>query len=236
MKKMILNAKIICLLAMVLVSSCSKDNPVEQKEKKTEIEKGALNVEVKQLFLDVQKDVMNIMIKDTLYYQVEISAPQKTNQKIGFNLDFESREYKYHQYLGQDYHAFFLKIEKTPLRREELNFDKIPSLTNNQSFTELGKYLLIIIPLKAGTYQHSYNFFKMVDGKYTKESAITKRINFNCVELISFFRIVKVKGVGIAQKFRNDYFFRIDDGENETDDNLISKEGRVQTYLVEYDG
>lgn len=236
------------LFSMLIFGACSKTDELDTPNNQINF-----SVTITENFSNPLKNLNNIMVGDFICYDITIES-QKENTSYVFSLN-NSHE-KGHRRLDKDYEAFFLPkdslkkyqkegfYERSNLGlkkyREWLATSKITSSIIN--IDKKGKYVLLLKPLLAGTFTHTYSFYEK--GTETEHKAIEKEINFNCVDLSAWVQPVQTRkgsdgfiGIGShASKHHNEYYIRINDGANENDKYLASHEDRKQTYEIKYDG
>lgn len=233
MKKSILIGKLLLLLVVfVIFNSCSNDD-VEPKD-----DSKSLSVTIREDFArHPQKNLWNIVVGDTLFYEITVEDSQFGGEMI-YTIDLNNEDGKFHRRLNKDYRAFILEKEKMSgdsIVKEDLKKGEVK--TSLITLHKPGIYILMILPLEPGTFQHVYNFKKRQKDDTSVET-ITKEINFNCVRLIVWYRSVQTRHKTLFRhsKHLNEFYIRIEDGERETDRYLQNQQNRELTYQINYDG
>lgn len=242
------------LFSIIILGACSSDDP-DSPNKKSSDKKSSLTVTITENFSDPLKNPNNIMVGDFLRYDINVES-QKENASYVFNLN-NSYE-KGHRRLKKDYEAFFLSKEMFDKYQKEGFYEtghilstkykkwlKQSEVTSSIiNIDKKGKYILLLRPLLAGTFTHTYSFYEKGAETEIPHQAIEKQVNFNCVDLSAWVQPVRTRDgssgvLGIfshASEHHNEYYIRIYDGANENDKYLVSQEDRTQTYEIKYDG
>lgn len=185
------------LILALCFGSCNKE------DRSTET---TYQVMVKENFTDPHKQYENIMVDDYIPYLITIEDRDTNSEKAEYRLTPLYEGQPYHQMLWKDFGLYSSNEDKTTLKEEKYI-----------SFSKKGTHYFYIRPFVPGTFKHTYELQKFVEGKAVGK-AIKLNINFNAVNI----------------KFVVSYFYTflsVEDGENETD-KYLSAEGTTQYYKV----
>lgn len=229
------------LFTLITLGACSSDDSESPDDK------SSLSVTIAENFSDPLKNINNIKVGDFIRYDIDIESQ---NEDATYGLNLNTSDEKGHRRLGKDYKAFFMpkdtleKYVKTGFYEASI-FSKyrkwLKQSEVTSSFIDIakkGKYVLLLKPLLPGTFTHTYSFYEKIAGKKSPHKDIEKQINFNCVELLAWVQPVKTEDGSLfsRSKHHNEYYIRINDGDNENDKYLASQQNREQKYEIKYDG
>lgn len=186
----------ILILALYL-GSCNKEDRATETSYQTI---------VKENFSDPLKQYENIMVDDYIPYLITIEDSDSKSEKAEYRLTPLYEGQPYHQMLWKDFGLYRSNEDKATLKEEKYI-----------SFSKKGTHHFYIRPFVSGTFKHTYELQKFVEGKAVGE-AIKLKVNFNAI---------KIKVV-ISDLF---IFLNVNDGENETD-RYLSPEGVTQHYKI----
>lgn len=223
----------------ILLSSCSSDiyetsdNAVED-----------FNVRIVENFShDPLKNLRNIQVGDTLRYDVEILSPIKNGSCV-YNFNPNSNDDPGHKRLGKDYRMFIYNNDSLKQIREVKDSDTIKAekwinskeVKDSVCLYSKGKYTMLIIPLRAGSFIENFTFTEYISKKYFKVQQ--SHLNFNCVKLTAWAEDIQTLHKTMVRKsqHRNDFYIRVEDGLEENDRYLNKQEKREQSCLIFYDG
>ena len=200
---------------------------------------------IKENFIDDPKhDLYNILVGEFVRYDLEVTGTGDAKE-FDYKFDPNSAANGRHERLGKDYEAWLLneanykayKDPKTaaPKRNKIMLEAKVkeagmPILPNT-------KYVLLVRPLVAGTFQLNPICTKKKKGMETA-SAANIQINFNCAKIEGWWVDHQDEGKGLFKhsKNHNNFYFQINDGDESTDKYLTQKENRGITFTVDYNG
>lgn len=223
----------------ILFSSCSSD--INETSDKVV---GDFTVRVVENFShDPLKNLRNIQVGDTLRYDVEILSPIKNGDCV-YSFNPNSSDEPGHRRLGKDYRMFIYNNDSLKQIREVKDSGAIitekwinsKEVRDSVSLSGKGKYTLLIIPLRAGSFIENLTFTEYVSKKHFKVQQY--HLNFNCVKLTAWAVDVQTLHKTVLRKslHRNDFYIRVEDGLEENDRYLNKQEKREQSCLIFYDG
>lgn len=227
--------RITSILALVLlgVVSCRKsDNGGEEiKPAPVQTNENTFSIKVKDLFSipgrveDSKRKLSNIQVGDLIPYEIEISD---TAEETVYSFFAVEEGTKFHQVLNKDYQ---LHIEA---KEGEVELDPKQGIIK---FSKKGTYTFYIKPLVAGTYRLLFNFQKQKEGKVVGKN-LSQEILFNAVNIRVWWEREETQSSNMWRhsKHVNNFFFSIDDGNDQDDVYLTSREGIHQKYYLKYDG
>ena len=191
---------IFIFVAIIFLVACNKD-----KDKNTE----KYQVTVKENFTSPFKQLENIQVGDYIPYQLTITDSER-NDNIEYRLAPINEENSYHQKIWVDF-GLYLNDEDNAIHKEKSYI----------SFRKKGTHNFYIRPLMPGSFKHTYEFQKFINGE-----AIG-----NPIKLFITFNAVKITV--------DRTYFKIDDGDEPTDNYLSTKEieqrYEVKVVFVNYD-
>lgn len=236
-KKFFFLYSMICV--SILLSSCSSDI-YEVSDKAVE----DFTVKVAENFShNPLKNLRNIQVGDTLRYDVEIVSPIKNGSCV-YSFNPNSSDEPGHRRLGKDYRMFIYNNDSLKQIREVKDSGAIitekwinsKEIRDSVSLSGKGKYTLLIIPLRAGSFTENFTFTEYVSKKYFKVQQC--HLNFNCVKLTAWAVDVQTLHKTVLRKslHRNDFYIRVEDGLEENDRYLNKQKNREQSCLIFYDG
>lgn len=153
------------------------------------------SVTLRENFTEITKNKANIQVDDYIPYELTISDVDN-NANIEYRLVPIREGNSYHQILWKDYGLFLSNTDSI--------IDNKPAYI---SFSGKGKHTLYIRPLVPGTFKHTYELQKWKGNRQVGD-AIKIKENFNAVQLSAYYSRVF---------FHNGWFFKADDGADETD-------------------
>lgn len=185
--------------------SCKKDDNVIET---------SYNAVIKENFTDPYKQYENIEVDDYIPYTITIEDSDANNENVEYRLTPIYEGQPYHQMLWKDFGIYLSKEDKVTLKSKKYI-----------SFAKRGTHYFYIRPLVPGTFKHTYELQKYVQGQAIGEP-MKRSISFNAVRIKVF----------IHKRFDDTFVsLKVDDGENETD-TYLSAEGITQSYkmLIRY--
>lgn len=189
MKKNLKHTSVMGLVVMVVatVVSCSKKDDAPDR----------FSAVISQNFTDPLKNERNIQVEDYIPYTIVIDDSQK-EENVEYRLISVREDQPYHQTIWKDFGLHLSSDDKTP-----------PDVTKKYiSFYKQGEHTFYIRPYVPGTFKHTYYLQKLVNGKEAGEK----------VKLNTIFNAVKIEvGKQLYQLSGERYYFKINDGDEETD-------------------
>ena len=223
--------KILAFALLVMVSCRKSDEGEVTPLAPIEVNEDTFSIKVKDLFStpgkveDSRRKLSNIRVGDMIPYEIEISD---TAEEAVYSFFAVEEGTKFHQVLNKDYQ---LHIEA---KDGEVELDPKQGIIK---FYKKGTYTFYIKPLLAGTYRLLFNFQKQKDGKVIGRN-LSQEILFNAVNVRVWWEREETQTSGFLQssRHRNNFFFSVDDGADQDDVYLTSREGIYQKYYLRYDG
>lgn len=238
----------ICIVSVF--GACSGEDALDDDNSKNTTQ-ASFSVSIKENFANSPlSNLNNVRVGERLRYDIIIKNKNKDSKLV---FDLNNSDQKGHRRLYKDYKAYFVHkdtLESLQAKEENHSSSEEPqwldSISVNGSVIDIpedGEYVLFIKPLVPGTFTHLYTFGEKEFGS-DKYEIIGEQVNFNCIDVSAWVQPVKTRdgssgvlGIGShASEHHNEYFIRINDGDNENDLYLASKDGRSQTCKIEYDG
>lgn len=189
------------------------------------------------------KNLRNIQVGDTLRYDVEILSPIKNGSCV-YSFNPNSSDDPGHRRLGKDYRMFIYNNDSLKQIREVKDSGAIitekwinsKEVKDSVCLYSKGKYTLLIIPVRAGSFIENFTFTEYVSKKYFNVQQ--SHVNFNCVKLTAWAEDVQtLHRTGFRKsQHRNDFYIRVEDGLEENDRYLNKQKNREQSCLIFYDG
>lgn len=223
----------------ILLSSCSGD--VNQTSDNTVED---FNVKVSENFShNPLKNLRNIQVGDTLKYDVDLISTVYNGQAT-YIFNPNSGDGPGHKRLGKDYKAFIYSKDSLQKFHEENDSNKTTEVEwirskevkDSALLSQKGKYVLLIVPLRPGSFTESFTFTE----HNSKGNIKTRKqdLNFNCVKLTAWVQAVQTQHGTMVRKskYRNDFYIRVEDGLEENDRYLSNKKNREQNCMIIYDG
>ncbi|WP_264857527.1 hypothetical protein [Capnocytophaga catalasegens] len=203
------------VIPMVLwaVWSCSKSDDTSSMYSAT----------IVQNFIDPLKNERNIQVEDYIPYTITIEDSQK-DENVEYRLTSIWEGKPFHQTIWKDFGLHLTGDDKTPPDTDKKYI----------SFYKRGTHSFYIRPYVPGTFKHLYELQKYVNGKAVG-NAIKLNVNFNAVKIeVGKSEIYKEKNYIIFRKKEKieNYYFKINDGDEETDTYLSSNSNLEQNYIL----
>ena len=223
--------KLLLLASMVaVVTACSKSDSGEDKKEPAPVvqqNENTFSVKIKDLFSvqgDPNKDITNILVGDTIPYEIEIKDDNPNGVDANYSLFASEKGNKNHQVLNRDYELYY---------ENEGKLVKLERGKENILFKGVGKHKFYIKPLVPGSFQHIYSLQKQIDGKPVGDN-LKRELLFAAVKITLYSKahtryVTKWRGKTSVNKWS--YHFIIDDGVEEKD-NYLSPAGFDVKYSV----
>lgn len=224
--------KILAFTLLAIVSCRKSDEGEVTPPAPVNVNEDTFSIKVKDLFSspgrveDSRRKLSNIRVGDMIPYEIEISDTVEGEAVYSFFAVEEGT--KFHQVLNKDYQ---LHIDA---KDGEVELDPKQGIIK---FPKKGTYTFYIKPLLAGTYRLLFNFQKQKEGKVVGKN-LSQEILFNAVNIRAWADREETQSAGMFQssRHRNNFFLSIDDGKDQDDVYLTSREGIIQKYILWYDG
>ena len=182
---------IIFVFATVIsLVACNKNDKEAEKYEAT----------VREYFTSTYKNLENVQVNDYVPFQLTIND-EGNNDNVEYRLTPVDKGTFYHEKIWVDFGLYLSDRDNT------IHKDK-----NYISFTKKGRHDFYIRPLVPGSFKHTYEFQKFINGEAVGES-IKLSINFN-----------------VAKITIDKTYFKIEDGDRPTDDFLSQKEAVEKKY------
>ena len=220
---------LLLLASMVaVVTACSKSDSGEDKKEPAPVvqQEKVFKAEIKETFSDSRHTSENVLVGELIPYEIEITDSD-TNENTKYNLIFAKKEGSRHQTEGVDYEVYIDKEGTQKMSEERLQF------------SSAGKHKFYIKPLLPGSFFHKYELQKTVNGQPVLQDNLTKELLFTAVKISAWYKSVETQEAGFFQhsKHKNEFFFKVEDGEEETDNYLTKRinPNINYSYRFEYD-
>ncbi|WP_315190364.1 hypothetical protein [Capnocytophaga sputigena] len=179
---------IFIFVAIIFLVACNKETDKNPEK---------YQATVKENFTDPFKQLENIQVGDYVPYQLTITDNER-NDNVEYRLTPINEGHLYHQKIWVDF-GLYLSNEDNTIHKEKSYI----------SFTKKGTHNFYIRPLMPGSFKHTYEFQKFINGEAIGEP----------IKLSIIFNVVKIT--------IDRTYFKIDDGDEPTD-NYLSPKGIVE--------
>lgn len=219
--------KILAFTLLAIVSCRKSDEGEVTPPAPVSVNENTFSIKVKDLFStpgkveDSRRKLSNIRVGDMIPYEIEISD---TAEEAVYSFFAVEEGTKFHQVLNKDYQ---LHIDA---KDGEVELDPKQGIIK---FPKKGTYTFYIKPLLAGTYRLLFNFQKQKEGKVVGKN-LSQEILFNAVN-VNVWLEAKRKSY-MPLEYENKFFFSIDDGADQDDIYLTSREGIYHRYHLKMHG
>lgn len=219
--------RIITSVFFLAFASCSKSGNNTEDTPPPITDPDAFSFSIKNIFNHPEKNLTNIQVGDYIPFAIEITD---TQDDASYSLLLLKEGEKNHQTLGRDYELY---VDNEKGEKQKMDIQKNDAL-NYVVFDKKGKYYFYIKPLTSGTFLHAYELQKQIKGKPVG-SNIRKELLFNAVQ-IKAWAVREGVREGFRIKYKRNFYFKINDGEDQDDVYLTSNDHMNQRYLVTYEG
>lgn len=231
-----MRTKILMAISVLLMLSCNKNEAEKPKEVVSKpVNENTFSAVIKDEYsilgknVNPLKNMTNIQVGDAIPYQIEITDTNPDETNVKYSLFVDQRSEKFHQILNKDY-----QLQINPKDTENVILDTQKGILQ---FKRKGVYTFYIKPIRSGSFQLFFGFQKQKKDLPQGDNQY-KELIFNAVQISVWTKRINVRSSNMwhSSVDRNDFYFKIDDGENEEDVFLTNRATMVQTYRIEYDG
>ncbi|MDO5104326.1 hypothetical protein [Capnocytophaga sp.] len=213
---------------LLTIVSCSKGNNSDDTPPPVVTDPDTFEVTIDDVFNHPYKNLTNIQVGDYIPFAIEITD---TQDNASYSLLLLKEGEKNHQTLGRDYELY---IDNERGEKQKMDIQKNDAL-NYVVFDKKGKHYFYIKPLTPGTFLHAYELQKQIKGKPVGNN-IRKELLFNAVQIKAWAVREGSWGIPFRSKYKRNFYFKINDGEDQDDVYLTSNDQMSQRYLVTYEG